>query len=332
MVYFFCMKNRIERIKNYFIPSEANNHKPHFLGRNVLISIAFFALVVELVFLSPISFFSSRINYLASVLPGVLIAQTNENRAEDNLKKLTQNSILQKAAQLKADDMATKRYFAHTSPDGKEPWYWLSLAGYSYAYAGENLAVNFVDSSDVTNAWMKSPEHRKNIVNQHYTEIGIAVASGIYKGKNTLFVVQFFGSPSVTVKPQNTLALTTPQPLQQKPTQTQTPKQTPTSTQPPTQAPIQNTEKVLGSETQMQVVKLLTEPRVVANYVFIAIILFVLCVLILTVFIKIKIQHPPMIISALAVIVLVLGLLHFNTSLSKKVEIPRNSASVIGAF
>ncbi|MSR73317.1 hypothetical protein EXS61_01785 [Candidatus Parcubacteria bacterium] len=82
----------------------------------------------------------------------------------------------------------------------------------------------------------------------------------------------------------------------------------------------------------MQVVKLLTEPRVVANYVFIAIILFVLCVLILTVFIKIKIQHPPMIISALAVIVLVLGLLHFNTSLSKKVEIPRNSASVIGAF
>ena len=327
------MKNRIERIKNYFIPSEANDHKPHFLGRNVLISIALFALVIELVFLSPASFFSLRTNFLASVLPGVLVAQTNENRVEGNLKELTQNPILQKAAQLKADDMAGKRYFAHTSPDGKEPWYWLSLAGYSYAYAGENLAVNFVDSSDVTKAWMKSPEHRKNIVNQHYTEIGIAVASGIYKGKNTLFVVQFFGSPSATGISKDVLAQAKPQPqTSPQPSQPQKPSPSP-SQQPQTQPkPLSNKENVLGSETQMQVVKLLTEPRVVANYVFIAIILFVLCVLILTIFIKIKIQHPPMIIGALAVVVLVVGLIHLNTSFSKKVEIPHNSASVIKAF
>ena len=48
--------------------------------------------------------------------------------------------------------------------------------------AGENLAVNFSDSQDVTNAWMNSPEHRANILNGDFTQIGIATAQGTYKG------------------------------------------------------------------------------------------------------------------------------------------------------
>ena len=47
------------------------------------------------------------------------------------------------AAQAKADDMATKGYFAHTSPDGKNSWYWFKQAGYTFTYAGENLALDF---------------------------------------------------------------------------------------------------------------------------------------------------------------------------------------------
>ena len=96
---------------------------------------------------------------------------------------------------MKARDMAEKGYFAHTSPDGKNPWYWLEQAGYKYQYAGENLAVNFNDSKDVTEAWMQSPTHRANIVKNKYTEVGTGVATGIYEGRKAVFAVQLYANP-----------------------------------------------------------------------------------------------------------------------------------------
>ncbi len=98
---------------------------------------------------------------------------------------------------MKADDMATKGYFAHTSPEGLTPWYWFAQVGYNYTYAGENLAINFNESKDVDTAWLASPTHRANILNSHYTEIGIATAQGMYKGVQATFVVQMFGTPVV---------------------------------------------------------------------------------------------------------------------------------------
>ena len=134
-------------------------------------------------------------NNLAAVISGVLTTLTNEQRIANNLPTLSPNELLEKAAQMQADDMATKGYFAHTSPDGKSPWYWLELAGYEYSYAGENLAVNFFESEDVAKAWMNSPKHKSNIIKKNFTEIGIATSTGMYKGKNAVFVVQFFGTP-----------------------------------------------------------------------------------------------------------------------------------------
>ena len=60
-------------------------------------------------------------------------------------------------------DMAEKSYFAHTSPEGLTPWYWITLAGYRFSLAGENLAIDFTESEDVENAWMNSPAHRASI-------------------------------------------------------------------------------------------------------------------------------------------------------------------------
>jgi len=47
-----------------------------------------------------------------------------------------------------------------------------------FTYAGENLAVDFSDSQDVTTAWLNSPEHRANIMDTHFTQFGIAIATG----------------------------------------------------------------------------------------------------------------------------------------------------------
>jgi hypothetical protein len=98
---------------------------------------------------------------------------------------------------MKAEDMAAKGYFAHESPEGLTPWYWFKEAGYQYAYAGENLAVHFTDSTAVVDAWLKSPAHRANVMNGNYTEIGIGTAKGTFEGVDTVFVVQLFGTPAL---------------------------------------------------------------------------------------------------------------------------------------
>lgn len=133
---------------------------------------------------------------LAAVVSSILVDLTNGDRAAGGLSMLTVNPVLVAAAQAKANDMATKGYFAHVSPEGVDPWHWFKDAGYSFEYAGENLAIDFVDSADVERAWMNSPTHRKNILDPHYTEIGIATARGMYQGRLTTFVVQEFGTPA----------------------------------------------------------------------------------------------------------------------------------------
>lgn len=133
---------------------------------------------------------------VASVIVSTLVGLTNADRSSENLGTLSVNPLLTAAAQAKADDMAAKGYFAHTSPDGKTSWYWFKQEDYSFSYAGENLAVDFNDSDAVEQAWMNSPTHRANILNAHFTEIGIATAVGTYEGRTTTFVVQMFGTPA----------------------------------------------------------------------------------------------------------------------------------------
>lgn len=135
---------------------------------------------------------------LALVLPSVLTDLANTERTTYGLTQLSYNSLLEQAAQAKANDMATKGYFSHNSPDGVTPWQWVKEAGYNFAYAGENLAVNFTESINVNRAWMDSPGHRANILNNKFTEVGIATAKGMYKGRETIFVVQMFGRPAAS--------------------------------------------------------------------------------------------------------------------------------------
>lgn len=138
---------------------------------------------------------TTLIDSVAAIYTSVLINLTNRDRVLNNITELKINPLLEKAAQMKADDMAQKSYFAHNTPDGKAPWYWFTEAGYRYKYAGENLAVNFQNSEDVQTAWMNSRGHFLNIVNPKYTEIGIATSTGLYKGREAVFVVQMFGTP-----------------------------------------------------------------------------------------------------------------------------------------
>ena len=161
------------------------------------LKISIVCLVVLIVLVGAVpSFRTGVLDSLSAIYAAVLVNLTNQNRVAANISELKVSPILEKAAQMKADDMAGKSYFAHNTPDGKTPWYWFEQAGYKYIYAGENLAVNFQNSEDIETAWMNSKTHWYNIMNPKYTEIGIATSTGIYKGRQAVFVVQMFGAPA----------------------------------------------------------------------------------------------------------------------------------------
>jgi hypothetical protein len=125
-----------------------------------------------------------------------LIYLTNQERIKNHLLPLTQNNLLAKAAHNKAEDLLSKDYFAHTTPEGKLFYQWMQEIGYNYKSAGENLAIFFTKSPDVISAWLNSKTHRDNILDPHYKEIGLAVVEGDFNGENTYVIVQLFGDPA----------------------------------------------------------------------------------------------------------------------------------------
>lgn len=189
-------RSLFQTVHDYFMPHARNRFRPHIFSRTSLVVLLVVALAFEGAYLAQVKYVFLKTNFLASVLPETLTTLTNADRASNHLSMVTSDPVLTEAAQASADDMASKGYFSHVTPDGKQPWYWLDAAGYQFSYAGQNLAVNFTDSTDVETAWMNSPTHRANIVKPEYTRVGIGVAHGMYKGKEATFVVQFFATPA----------------------------------------------------------------------------------------------------------------------------------------
>lgn len=149
------------------------------------------------------AFFANIAPTLASEITSQkMIELTNTSRVEAGLGTLVADGKLAQAAQAKANDMFAKQYFEHTSPEGLTPWHWFDLADYEYVYAAENLAIDFITAEGAHSALMKSAGHRENILGRNYEEIGIAVASGTFEGRETTIIVEEFGSerePKVTV-------------------------------------------------------------------------------------------------------------------------------------
>jgi len=194
------LPNEFEKLKDFlvktFIPHDKNNHHPTILQSGGL-SLFLVALVVGQAVANFQSGGGKVLGYATNISAPEIIRLTNVERNNVGLKSLTENSSLDTAAGLKAADMFAKNYWAHYAPDGTSPWYFFNLVGYQYSTAGENLARDFATSSGVVAAWMASPGHKANILNENFTEIGVAVANGNLLGEDTTLVVQLFGRPVV---------------------------------------------------------------------------------------------------------------------------------------
>lgn len=188
-----------------FFPHQRNNHKPKVLHNSSLTFFIGFIICVQLSF-----------NFIAQAAPGVLgitstitpeeiILLTNQEREKKGLSPLRSDPQLIEAAAQKAADMLTLDYWAHNSPMGKQPWWFIKNTGYAYLFAGENLARDFTNSGSVVNAWMNSATHKENIVNSRYQDVGVAVVEGIFQGKETTLVVQMFGKKGTAAMLPETL-------------------------------------------------------------------------------------------------------------------------------
>lgn len=125
--------------------------------------------------------------------PDQVVVLANHDRVFSGLTPLRQNSLLNRAAYAKAQEMLSHDLFDHYMPDGHTPWDFIVATGYDYAYAGENLAVGWQTATSQHQAWMNSATHRANLLNPNYRDIGVAVVDGILEGKVTTVVVQMFG-------------------------------------------------------------------------------------------------------------------------------------------
>jgi len=187
----------ISKLKCIFIPCQENKYLPKFLERKFLNYYFIFLLILKIISISLILYLPQNF-FFADITKTALFNLINQEREKLGLPTLKENLVLDQAAHLKAEDMLEKDYFSHWNPEGKSPWYWFQLAGYNYQSAGENLAIGFLDSEEVYQAWLNSPSHKANILNPNYIDMGIAVLKGEFQGNEVFVVVQLFGNPTIS--------------------------------------------------------------------------------------------------------------------------------------
>ncbi len=146
--------------------------------------------------------------HAATLSKDVLIEKTNAERIAEGVSKVTSNTTLNEIAEEKLADMFTRWYFNHVTPEGTKIGAHAKENGYTYSIIGENLAIGIYGSDqEVIDTWMESGGHRANILNERFSEIGLAVDDGTYKGEYVWMVVQVFADPQETCpEPSDALA------------------------------------------------------------------------------------------------------------------------------
>ena len=108
----------------------------------------------------------------AGAVAGEVLRLTNAERAAAGCGPLHADSRLAAAAQGHSADMASRRYFSHITPEGTTPWDRAREAGYDTPSA-ENIAMGYRTPADVVVAWMRSQDHRQNILNCSSHALGV---------------------------------------------------------------------------------------------------------------------------------------------------------------
>ena len=120
-----------------------------------------------------------------------VIDRTNAERKVAGLRPLAEHPQLAEAARRHAADMARHDVMDHKL-DGRMPADRVRTAGFEYRAVGENIAHKQPTPKMAVDDWMKSPEHRRNLLGEQFTHIGVGMATN---AKGEPYWVQVFGTP-----------------------------------------------------------------------------------------------------------------------------------------
>lgn len=125
---------------------------------------------------------------IAAKIQNQIKARINVIRANKGKSSLTVDPTLKDMAIWLSKDMKQYHYFSHTDHLGRTMAGRLTHWGYSYWWAGENIAAGYPDSGTpkqiakaIVKGWMNSAGHRANILKNSAEEVGIGVRYGTVK-------------------------------------------------------------------------------------------------------------------------------------------------------
>jgi uncharacterized protein YkwD len=108
----------------------------------------------------------------------------NVQRQHRGRRALRANADLARSAAAHSQDMVSENYFNHVSPAGETPLARIKASTYlplhSVYLVGENIALGTMQLSTATAivaSWMRSPDHRANILNRDFRDTGVGVVA-----------------------------------------------------------------------------------------------------------------------------------------------------------
>lgn len=115
----------------------------------------------------------------------------DHERTVAGLGTLAVDPHIRVAAQRYAEDMATRGFFAHESPEGTDPGWRMRAAGFGWSAFGENIAAGQQTPREVIADWLASRGHCQNLMTPMFTVAGY----GIALAGDGPYWVQDFGRP-----------------------------------------------------------------------------------------------------------------------------------------
>jgi uncharacterized protein YkwD len=126
-----------------------------------------------------------------------MLARVNAVRQAAGRPPLVADPRLDAAAQEHAQDMLTRAYYNHDTPEGRTPRERVEAAGYLAHKVGENIAEGEFSVEEVMNGWLGSSGHRRNLLDGSFVHLGVGLAIGRCEDRLRLLWVQEFGQPGI---------------------------------------------------------------------------------------------------------------------------------------
>ncbi len=122
-----------------------------------------------------------------------MLVAINAERTKEGLAPLEIDEKLNEACGWMAEDVSTFEKLSHTDSRGRTPDVRADEAGYDWGFIAENICGGAKTPKEAVELWMKSKNHRKNMLSPQAKHLGV----GYYfrpKSKSLSYWVVLFGA------------------------------------------------------------------------------------------------------------------------------------------